>query len=142
MKNSIRNKKMKDIENSNFPFLTEINISKYKNNDYKSTVNIVYNSANKELEIQKNFDKKRRKINDIFGINNIPQLSIYDDILFKKSEYLQFERYKRAKKLNKSQKYKALSDRERTNYKIDNEIKMPDKIEKNLFKKLNKIKNE
>ena len=150
MKNTTRIKKkelsLKDIENNKFPFLTETDIYIKKNNDYGNTLNIVYNSANKELEIQKNFDRKRRKINDFFGINNIPQIITYDEILFRKSDKLKKERQKRAEKLNNSQKYEALSEREKAICIIDKQINKLNRIEKYIDKKFNRsmknLKNE
>ena len=143
-KNKIKSKKRKElslnnIENNKFPFITETSICLKKINDYKNTANIVYNSANKELEIKNNFDRKRRKINEIFGFNDLPKLNTYDDILFKKSENLKSEREIRANILNESQKNEALSYRERTKVLIDEEINYLNKAEKNLFKKINNI---
>ena len=142
MKNTTRIKKkklsLKDIENNKFPFLTETDIYIKKNNDYGNTLNIVYNSANKELEIQKNFDRKRRKINDFFGINNIPQIITYDEILFRKSDKLKKERQKRAEKLNNSQKYEALSEREKAICIIDKQINKLNRIEKYIDNKFNR----
>jgi hypothetical protein len=142
MKSSLRinknkNLSLNDIENNKFPFLTETDITSNKINEFRNTVNIVYNSANKELELQKNFDRKRRKIDDIFGINNIPTLNTYDDIIFRKSENLRNERQKRTEKLNNSQKYEALTERQKAMCLIDNEIKRLNTIEKNIYKKLN-----
>ena len=142
--NKIKSKKRKElslnnIENNKFPFITETSICLKKINDYKNTANIVYNSANKELEIKNNFDRKRRKINEIFGFNDLPKLNTYDDILFKKSENLKSEREIRANILNESQKNEALSYRERTKVLIDEEINYLNKAEKNLFKKINNI---
>ena len=144
-KNKIKFKKKKelslnDIQNNKFPFITETNIYPNKIKDYKNTVNIVYNSANKELEIKNNFDRKRRKLNEIFGINDIPQLITYDDIIFKKTEKLKNERELKENILYESQKNEALSYRERAKVFIDKEINFLNKVEKNLFKKINLYK--
>ena len=144
-KNKIKFKKKKElslnnIENNKFPFITEANICLKKTNDYKNTVNIVYNSASKELENKNNFDRKRRKLNEIFGINDIPQLNTYDDILFKKSKNIKTEREIRANRLFESQKFEALSYRERAKVLIDKEINFLNTAEKNLFKKVNLYK--
>ena len=147
MKNSLSIKKIKkrelssnDIENNYNPFLTETNIPTDKINDFRNTVKVVYNSANKELHLQKNIDRKRRKINDLFGIDNVPQLTTYDDIIFKTSGDLKTERLKKREKINNSQIYESLSTKEKGIYIINNEIKRLNDIEKNVYNKLNIIK--
>jgi hypothetical protein len=40
----------------------------------------VADSANKELFINKNFDKKRKDIENILGVDDIPDLKYYDKI--------------------------------------------------------------
>lgn len=144
--NRNNNLSLKDIENNNCPFLTEANICINRKNDFRNTVNIVYNSANKELQMKNNLDKKRRKIDELIGFNKIPLLSTYDDIIFKKSEQIKFERYKNSKRLNKSQKYEYLPYKDRINILINKKIKILDKIEQNPYKKINinyikKLKN-
>ena len=141
-KNRIKFKKRKelslnDIANNKFPFITETNICLNRINNYKNTMNIVYNSANKELEIKNNFDRKREKLNEIFGINDIPQLNIYDDILFKKSENLKTERELRVNRLYEPHKNETLSYRERAKALIDEKLKFLNTADKNLFKKIN-----
>ena len=62
----------------------QISSSANRKNDYHNTVNLVYNSANEEFRLQNNLDKRRRKLDDILGINEIPKLDSYDEIITKK----------------------------------------------------------
>ena len=128
---------LKDIQKRNCPFLTETNICINKRNSFRSTANLVYDSANRELQMQSNFNRKRRKINDIFGSDDFPKLNTYDDIIFQNSEILKSERINKAKKLNESEKYVFLSPKERMKEMINDEIKVLDNIEKNFFKRVN-----
>ena len=133
---------LNDIESNKKSFLTEANIIIKKNIDFRNTVNLVYNSANKELEIKNYLDKKRRNINELFDINKIPLLNTYDKILLEKTECLKTERYNEAKKLNKKQKSEVFSVKEKAIDGIDNKIKNLENVEKNYFKKINiNIKN-
>ena len=133
---------LNNIDNNKKSFLTEANIIVKKNIDFRNTVNLVYNSANKELEIKNYLDKKRRNINELFDINKIPLLNTYDKILLEKTECLKTERYNEAKKLNKKQKSEVFSVKEKAIDGIDNKIKNLENVEKNYFKKINiNIKN-
>ena len=144
-KRKFRKKKelsLSDIENNKYPFITEANIIINKKNDFRNTVNIVYNSANKELQIQNYLDKKRRKINELFEINKIPLLNTYDDILFKKNECLKTERYNKAKILNNKQKSEIFTEREKANDNADKKIKILDEFENKYYEKIkNSINN-
>ena len=111
---------LNDIENHKYPFITEANIIVNKNKDFRNTVNIVYNSANKELHIENYLDRKRRKINELFETNDITLLNTYNDILFKKTERIKTERYNEAKMLNNKQKSEIFTEREKANDNIDN----------------------
>ena len=126
-----------NLTNKNFPFITEANICVNKINDYHNTVNIVFNSAKKELQIQNNFEKRRRRLDDILGINEIPQLNTYDEIIFKKFDEIKKERHQKAKKFSESQKFAALSNKEKANVMINNEMILLDEIAKKNHKKIN-----
>lgn len=123
------------------PFITEANVRIIKINDYSNTANIVYSTAHKEFRSQSIFDKKRRRINDLMGIDEIPLLNTYDDILYKKAENLKKERYNRTKKVIDRQKFVNLAGQEKINAMINNEIKIIDKIKKNIYKKINMYNN-
>ena len=83
---------------NNHPFITEPNLNIIRpNNNYHNTLNVVYNSANNELLLNNKFDNKRRKLESLLGINEIPQVEKYDEIAFKKSERIKNHRQNKAK---------------------------------------------
>ena len=98
-------------------------------------MNVVYNSANKEFLLKNNFDKKRKRLELMLGMNNIPQLNTYDDILFKKFEIIKNKRHQKAKKINESQRLALLSARDKINIIIDNDMELLDKLEDKLYSK-------
>ena len=138
------NSSMNESSTKNFPFITEANINIYRNHDYNNTLNVVFNSANNEFQLQNNFDSKRRKLDAILGINDIPQLEEYDDIASKKSERIKEERHLKAKKLSGSQNFETLSKKEQVNFVIDNNMDLLNKLEDRIYKNLllNKSKNK
>ena len=127
----------KENNSNNFPFITETNINNFKNQDYHNIINVVFNTANNEFNLQNNFDSKRRKLENILGINEIPKISTYDDIACKKTLSIKNERHKKAKKLGESQKYEILSRKEKYNMVIDNDINLLDKLEGKFYKNIN-----
>ena len=96
---------------------------------------MVYNSANKEFLLKNNFDKKRKRLELMLGMNNIPQLNTYDDILFKKFETIKNKRHEKAKKINHSQRTQLLSGKEKLNIIIDNDMDLLNKLEDKLYSK-------
>jgi len=143
-KKTDENSSMNESSTKNFPFITEANINIYRNHDYNNTLNVVFNSANNEFQLQNNFDSKRRKLDAILGINDIPQLEEYDDIASKKSERIKEERHLKAKKLSGSQNFETLSKKEQVNFVIDNNMDLLNKLEDRIYKNLllNKSKNK
>ena len=128
-----------ELQQKNFPFITETKITNNKNDDknYHDTLNVVYNSANKEFVLRNSLDKKRKKLESILGINEIPQLNTYDDILFKKFESIKNKRHEQARKINEYQKMAILSQKEKVNMIIDNDMELLDKFENKLYSKTN-----
>ena len=129
---------LNDLSQKNFPFITGTQISNNNNNkeeNYQSTLNVVYNSANKEFLLKNNFDKKRKRLELVLGMNNIPELNTYDDILFKKFETIKNKRHQKAKKINESQRLALLSARDKINIIIDNDMELLDKFEDKLYSK-------
>ena len=124
-------------DSKNFPFITETNIKVFKNYDYHNTLNVVYNSANNEFQLQNTFDNKRRKLDNMLGINKIPQISTYDDIAYKKSQSIKNKRHKKAKKLSESQRYEILSRKEKFNMVIDRDLSLLDDLENKIYKNIN-----
>ena len=119
-----------NIENNKQPFITEANTHINKNNDYHNTVNLVYNSANEEYRLQNNLDKRRRRLDDILGIDGIPRLDSYDEIISKKFEEIKNERRKKAKKISESQIFESLPNKEKARIMVNNSVKLL-----NFFKK-------
>ena len=130
---------LNDLSQKNFPFITGTQISNNNDNNkeenYQSTLNVVYNSANKEFLLKNNFDKKRKRLELMLGMKNIPELNTYDDILFKKFEIIKNKRHQKAKKINESQRLALLSARDKINIIIDNDMELLDKLEDKLYSK-------
>ena len=112
------------------------------NNNYHNTLNVVYNSANNEFLLNNKFDNKRRKLESLLGINEIPQVDRYDEIAFKKSERIKNNRQNKAKKISESQKFAVLSRKAKINMIIDNDMKLLDKLENRIYnnENINKTK--
>ena len=135
-KNADENSSMNESSNKNFPFITEANINIYRNHEYNNTLNVVFNSANNEFQLQNIFDSKRRKLDNVLGINDIPQIEEYDDIASKKSERIKEERHLKSKKLSDSQRFEILSRKEQFNKVIDNNMDLLDQLEDRIYKNL------
>ena len=123
-------------EYKNYPFITEPNYNYVKDPDYHNTVNVVFNSANKEFHLQNDFDFKRKRLENILGINEIPQLNTYDDIAFKKSQTIKNERHKKAEKLSESQQFAVLSRKMQINRVIDQDMNLLDELENKIYKNI------
>ena len=122
-------------ENKKFPFITEPNLIN-KSNDYHNTLNIVFKSANDEFILKKNLDRKRKRLDEILGINDIPKINTYDDIIMKSFDDVKNERIQKANKLNKSQRYESLSMKEKANALVDEHLEILDNLEKKTYKKI------
>lgn len=139
MKN--KEKSNEEKEHKNYPFITEPDYNYVKDPDYHNTLNVVFNSANKEFNLQNDFDLKRRRLENILGINEIPQLNTYDDIAFKKSQTIKNERHKKAEKLSESQQFAALSRKMQINRVIDQDMNLLDELENKIYQNI-MIKNK
>lgn len=128
-------------EFKNYPFITEPDYNYVKDPDYHNTLNVVFNSANKEFNLQNDFDFKRKRLENILGINEIPQLNTYDDIAFKKSQTIKSERHKKAEKLSESQQFAVLSRKMQINKVIDQDMNLLDELESKIYKNI-MIKNK
>ena len=134
IKNKERNNEEKEYKN--YPFITEPDYNYVKDPDYHNTLNVVFNSANKEFNLQNDFDIKRKRLENILGINEIPQLNTYDDIAFKKSQTIKNERHKKAEKLSESQQFDALSRKMQINRVIDQDMNLLDELENKIYKNI------
>ena len=139
--NKNKEKNNDEKEYKNYPFITEPNYNYVKDPDYHYTVNVVFNSANKEFNLQNDFDFKRKRLENILGINEIPQLNTYDDIAFKKSQTIKNERHKKAEKLSESQQFAVLSRKMQINRVIDQDMNLLDQLENKIYKNI-MIKNK
>ena len=138
-KNSEENS-LNENKNKNFPFITEPNLNINKITNYNNTLNVVFNSANNEFSLRNKFDIKRKRLENILGINDIPQLNTYDEIAFKKSERIKEDRHKKARELSESQKFAVLSRKAKINMIIDNDMNLLDKLENKIYNNENIIK--
>ena len=127
-------KKQEDIkkENSQIPFITEVGIKIHKKDcDCSDTQDMVYTSANNELKIKQKMDNKRKVLNDVFGIDNIPRLSFYNHIIEQKKEKIKMEKLNKIKSMNNVK----ISTRKKMNILINNEMKKLDDFEAKLLSK-------
>ena len=92
---------------------------------------MVYISANNELKIKQKMDNKRKVLNDLFGIDNIPRLSFYNHIIEQKKEKIKMEKLNKIKSMNNVK----ISTRKKMNILINNEMKKLDDFEAKLLSK-------
>ena len=128
--NSTKENKDETNNLSYLPVLTEVNNNKSYN--YGNTLDIVVKSAKKEINKENDLDYKRKKIERVFSSKNTPQLDFYEQILKKKSDSIKNERRQKAIKIIERQKYLGGNRKEKLNLKIDNNIKLLDKVCDNL----------
>ena len=141
--NIIKNKNKKNafITEPQFGFFT--NYGDYMNN-VRNTNEIVLNSANREFNIENRINKKRKIIEDILGVDSIPNLDSYEEIIkniFKK-------RKKERDNNNKNNLFDVKKEAEetfyeKTNRKIEKGFNALNNIEKKLYgiaqEKFNKL---
>ena len=119
------------------PYITEPiipdNRHYYKN--YQNTICVVHDSANKELFVDRNYEKKRDDVENILCIDNIPSLKVYDYIAHKGSEKIKEKRRKKNDRISHQQNYLKLTAKQKRNVDIDNNLQSIKDIEDNLFGK-------
>ena len=136
-----KEKENDEIENnSSMPLITDINNISYKIKNYGDTLDIVVNSAKKELDKEKDISYKRRKLEKIFGGENAPNLKFYDEILKRKSAVIKNRRKKKNQKIIESQQYLGGNKKDTLNLKIDNNIQLLDHVYE-IIDKYNESKN-
>ena len=132
---SIKKKEIKDKKskrNDKIPFITEVDIKVNKKDyDYDNTQDIVYSSANNELNIKQNIDNKRKLLDDLLGYDNIPRISVYNQIIKKKKEILKLEKLNKIKSIDNFD----ISIKEKMNNIINNEMKKLEDLEAKLLSK-------
>jgi len=119
------------------PYITEPMIpdNRYYYNNYQNTISVVHDSANKELFVDKNYEKKRDDVENVLNIDDIPPLKVYDYIAHKESEKIKERRRKRNDKISHQQNYLKLTEKQKRNVNIDNNLQLIKDIEENLFGK-------
>ena len=119
-------------DNNKIPFITEVGIKAHnKDYDYNNTQDIVYTSANNELKIKQNFDNKRKKLDDIFGLNDVPNITTYNNIMEQKIEKRKKEKLNKIKSMNCFK----VSARKKLNDIINNEIEKLNQFEEKILSK-------
>ena len=133
-----KKKQKKEIiikEDKIIPFITEVGIKVNNSNkdyDYNDTQDIVYNTASNELNIKQNLEEKRKKFEDVFGLNNIPEITTYKKIIKQKAEKEKMKNMKNAKSVV------VINIRDKYNEIINNEMKKLDKLQEELLSKTRK----
>ena len=126
-------------EDKKIPFLTEVGIKVQNNNkdreyDFDDTQDVVFTSANNELNIHQSLDFKRKKLDEMFGLNNVPNITTYNNIISQKIENSRMEKFKKIKSTNNIMN----STRQKFNDIINNEMKKLDILEEQFFSKSRK----
>ena len=126
-------------EDKKIPFITEVGIKVQNNNkdreyDFDDTQDVVYTSANNELNIHQSLDFKRKKLDEMFGLNNVPNITTYNNIISKKIVDSRMEKFKKIKSTNNI----MISTKQKFNDIINNEIKKLDIFEEQFFSKSRK----
>ena len=126
-------------EDKKIPFITEVGIKVQNNNkdreyDFDDTQDVVFTSANNELNIHQSLDFKRKKLDEMFGLNNVPNITTYNNIISQKIENSRMEKFKKIKSTNNI----MISTKQKFNDIINNEMKKLDILEERLLSKSKK----
>ena len=129
----IKEKKEKySKENNKIPFITEVDIKVNKKDyDYDNTQDIVYSSANNELNIKQKIENKRKLLDDLLGFDNIPRITVYNKIIKQKKEKMKLEKLNKIKSTDNFN----ISIKEKMNNIINNEMKKLEDLETKLLSK-------
>jgi hypothetical protein len=137
---SMSNSNKAEKKDKRLPYITEPMIPDnrhyYKN--YQNTICVVHDSANKELFVDRNYEKKRDDAENALCIDNIPPIKMYEYIVHKESEKIKEKRRKKSDKISHRQNYFKLTAMQKRNIDIDNNLQLIKDIEENLFRKENK----
>ena len=119
-------------ENNKIPFITEVDIKVNKKDyDYDNTQDIVYSSANNELNIKQKIENKRKLLDDLLGFDNIPRITVYNKINKQKKEKMKLEKLNKIKSTDNFN----ISIKEKMNNIINNEMKKLEDLETKLLSK-------
>ena len=129
------NKSTKKENNRTLPYITEPNVlnnsNYYKN--YNNTIAVVANSANKEVFVNQNFDKKRNDIESIFGVDDIPNIQSYEKIAHENAFNKAKKRRERNELISKQQNFLKLTSKQRMNVEIEKNLNLIKNIENSLW---------
>ena len=117
------------------PYITEPNVldnSHYYKN-YNNTIAVVANSANKEVFVNQNFDKKRNDIENIFGVDDIPNIKCYEKIAHENAFNKAKKRRERNELVSKQQNYLKLTANQRMNVDIERNLNLIRNVENSLW---------
>ena len=129
---SFKKKEKNSKENNKIPFITEVDIKVNKKDyDYDNTQDIVYSSANNELNIKQKIDNKRKLLDDLLGFDNIPRITVYNKIIKQKKEKMKLEKLNKIKSTDNFN----ISIKEKMNNIINNEMKKLEDLETKLLSK-------
>ena len=116
-----------------FPLITEVNNNQiYNSKNYGNTLDVVVNSAKKEINKENDMNNKIYELENKLGLDDTPKVHLYDEILKKKSETIKAERREKARKIIEKQKYLGESIKEKINRKIDEKVKLLDRVMRNF----------
>ena len=119
-------------ENNKIPFITEVDIKVNKKDyDYDNTQDIVYSSANNELNIKQKIENRRKLLDDLLGFDNIPRITVYNKIIKQKKEKMKLEKLNKIKSTDNFN----ISIKEKMNNIINNEMKKLEDLETKLLSK-------
>ena len=107
------------------------NSNYYKN--YNNTIAVVANSANKEVFVNQNFDKKRNDIESIFGVDDIPNIQSYEKIAHENAFNKAKKRRERNELISKQQNFLKLTSKQRMNVEIEKNLNLIKNIENSLW---------
>ena len=142
--NSYIEETKKEKKNSKLlPYITEPNFPEAKQyyKDYQDTISVVIDTANKELFVNKSYDKKRIDVENVLKVDDIPNVLLYDELAYQKSNNIKEERRKKNYIISKQQNYLKLTNQQRMNLDIEKNLNLIKSVEDGLYKNENK-KNE
>ena len=138
-----KKEKEKEKKSKLLPYITEpnlpVNNQYYK--EYQNTISVVIGSANKELYVNKNYDKKRIEVENVLKVDEIPDVLLYDELAYQKSNNIKQERRNKNSIISKQQNYHKLTNQQRMNLDIEKNLNLIKSVEDSLYKNQNKIGN-
>ena len=141
-KKSIDKSIKKENNDRTLPYIKEPNVldnsNYYKN--YNNTIVVVANSANKEVFVNQNFDKKRNDIESIFRVDDIPNIKCYEKIAHENAFNKAKKRRERNELISKQQNDLILTSKQRMNADIERNLNLIRNVENSLWNREKDIK--